>query len=840
MLKKKQSRLAVKPIIGALALALSSQMAYAVNVSQIPANGYVVAGSASGSTASASVNNVSFASGNVLTITVSGSTVIDWASTSTATIQGTSATINPVVTSMPSGFDIGPNAGVAFTGSSAVLNVDITGNPSVIAGQMSAEGSLFVANANGIVVAGGSQIVAPVMGFINADLSSTQATALFKTSGVIPLNFSGSAGVQIQAGANLASGVTAAPTVIVAGAGLVNVEGASGVTNYIPNSTLIVDGGVGGYISGASGTTPTFNQAESGAATPIAKVSTSNYDASTTYYQDAPASVSLNLGTTNSPFNFATGSELLANGNITLSGAIASAQNASMVWNGTLTNTGVLNANTQTNAVLATGAGSLTFNELNGAVAPIYNNQASTSMVPLGGLVNNGTLAGFSSFAGASFNNQGNLVLTGTGPQGLTIDAYTAASAGGFVPTATGTVTLGGTITALQSGATIGSVAISGGTVNINTTMANVNGGFAVTAGTLNITQTVSTVSGNDFEFDANTNGVFNLASTGSISADNVYLASGAGLVNGVPSVLTNFIVNGGISATSDGGTVEIGGGNNTSAGYVAGLSAAYGEQIGNMVSNVSGAGSITADNVVFNSLLGSVNNITTTNMFQNGFAINNPTSGGVTNITFNAINGLTTNQQGVNLKVNGNATLSSGVTDVVAPGAGSVAGGFVSPGSAGGNFTPNNANSRLVVQATGTLGTGGINFPGLVYLSAAKSITVNGVIDNAYAVNSPAGYGIWLASPNTTAYNGFLTVGNRAVNFVSPNANANSAVLGGWGSAAQIVNGLDLTTASAAQVSSLAQTMMGQQILRLELTPNLYIQQVPGYVSFNGNTLAQ
>lgn len=842
MLKKKQLRSAVKPIIGALALALSSQMAYAVDVNQLPANGHVVAGSASPTTVSTVITSV--AAG--LDITVSGNTVIDWAGTSKASIAGTITTLAMASSATQAGgFNIGQKAGVAFTGSGAVLNVDVSGNPSVIAGQISSAVPLYVANANGITVANGTQIDATTLGFINADLSSTQATALFSSSGVIPLNFTGSAGVQIQAGTDL-SGVS---KLIVAGAGNVNIDGVSGVNSYIPNSEMIVDGGVGGYISSAT-TTPQFIAAESGAATPVSNLTTSNYSESTTFYQDAPASVALNLGTTSSPFNFSASSAIMANGNIALSGVMADANNVfTFGWNGILTNNGVFDANSQTGSALGTGANQPVLLGYPDYDNNIYNNQASTSTVPLGGLVNNGTLAGFSSFDGSSFNNQGNIVLTDTGAQRVTINAYTAASGTGYVSTATGTVTLGGSITALQSGATIGPVSLSGGTVNINTTMANVNGAINVTAGTLNITSTVSAISGNDFTFDANTNGAFNLASTGSISADNVFLAPGlAGHV-----VLTNFIVNGGISATGNDGNVLIGG--YTSSSGLLSLSAPYGNQVGNMVNNVSGSGSITADNVTFNSLLGAVNNITTSNMFQNGFTINNATSGGVTNITFNAVNGNTVNQQGVNLKINGNATINSGVTQVEANGTGSVAGGFPTPKGNSGQFTPDNANSRLVVQASGNLSTsgGGLSFPGLIYLSAANSMTVNSLIDNAYSLNSPAGYGIWLVSPNITDYSGFLTVGNRAVNFVSPNANANSAVLGGWGSAAQSVNGLDLSKATSAQVSSLAQTLITQQIERAAVNPNFnpstYNLNLPstypivldqGYVSFNGNTLAQ
>ena len=210
-----------------VALALSAPAAFALPTiapTQLPGNGAVNYG-----TATASINTNT----NTGTVTVaSGATVIDWGVTTRATLFSGSST---------PGFNIGASAAVIFNNNSAgtaqVLNVDVTSNPTQIYGALSATtgGSaitgdaptLFVANANGIVVGSSATITAPMgLGLVNADLSGSGAQAVF-TTGVLPLSFQGATlGVSISGGANL-SGVGS--FMLVAGAGAVNI--ATTVTN---------------------------------------------------------------------------------------------------------------------------------------------------------------------------------------------------------------------------------------------------------------------------------------------------------------------------------------------------------------------------------------------------------------------------------------------------------------------------------------------------------------------------------------------------------------------------------------------------------------------------------
>jgi hypothetical protein len=132
---------------------------------------------------------------------------------------------------------------------------------------------------------------------------------------------------------------------------------------------------------------------------------------------------------------------------------------------------------------------------------------------------------------------------------------------------------------------------------------------------------------------------------------------------------------------------------------------------------------------------------------------------------------------QGFNVKVAGNVVLDSGSTSATSE----TGNGFqVTP--------PANLNSRLVVQATGNMlvnaGTAGESYgefqvPGLVYLLANQSLTVNTTIDNAYTTNAPVGYGVWLLSPVINDLYPIFTNGNSGVNFMNTNYGYASSING-------------------------------------------------------------
>ena len=183
------TKFAVKPVAAALALAVSAGAAYAAPTpNQMPGWGTVVAvslGSAGTSQGGVGTPLTGLISGGG--IGIDGKVVIRWG--------GTGA---PFDATNPVGFNLGANATFlygAISAGSAVLNIDASGNPSQIYGNLvSTAGpiapvgplvgcgacafapSIFVSNANGIVVGAGARIVVPPpsgLGLIGADLNNT-------------------------------------------------------------------------------------------------------------------------------------------------------------------------------------------------------------------------------------------------------------------------------------------------------------------------------------------------------------------------------------------------------------------------------------------------------------------------------------------------------------------------------------------------------------------------------------------------------------------------------------------------------------------------------------------
>lgn len=188
----------------------------------------------------------------------------------------------------------------------------------------------------------------------------------------------------------------------------------------------------------------------------------------------------------------------------------------------------------------------------------------------------------------------------------------------------------------------------------------------------------------------------------------------------------------------------------------------------GLFIGNVTGAGSLAVGDLVIDNLTGSINNITSSQILANGFQVTTVPSA-YNQIVINAVG---TGPQGINLKINGNALLSTGDTAAVLPN----------------GQAPANANSKLVVQATGdlTVDNGGslgvshpdpynpsdnaFEFPGLIYLESYKYLAdYNDDIVNAYSTNAPVGYGIFLIAPQISDTNPVYANGGRGVVFAAP-----------------------------------------------------------------------
>ena len=787
MNKQHSIRFAARPLSAAVLMALATPAAFAaVTATQLPGVGYVVSGS----------SVTSGIAGNTLTVNNASNTtpiIIQWGGTAPAATAA--ATINGTGTA---GFNIGQSATTVFSaGASApILNVDATGNQSQILGTLTVTGAgsasspLYVANANGIVVGAGSVITTPGgLGLVNADLTSSNAQAVFTADSAVPLSFQGATGgVTVSGGADLAGVGT---FLLVAGAGNVNVAGAfvsnGGVTSYgIPGATALpvtIDAGVGGYFSGT-----TFTAQDKGAAQTFGSLSATNYNNPLSFvYQDAANStVNLNLGTTSSPYDAAT-LKVLADGNINLAsgGDLTQVTNYSTFnWSGMLTNNGVMDYGDQTGTTLITTTATADISA-NGAI------YANTTTAQHGGfdnatsgLVNAGEIYAY----GTSFSNAGTLQMgdNGTHPY---LDVYATK----------GNINLGGTVDVVGAASYTGPTALgdlylnavstAGQSVTVNTTPLNMGTAGASRYAEIDATNvTVDsslTVSGsgnfyfNPYSAATPVSGAFTVASGATLTANNVYLGGGT-IVTPNPehaqNAYTSYTVNGGIVASAQTNpTVRIGGQNFYKVTSSATKLVPNGT---NAVYNISGAGSITAGQLTIDPLLGSVNNITSGQILANGFQLN--AAGGSTGTMGISVSAVGSAPQGFNVKVNGNAVLDSGSTVAVQTQA------------PAGNYTyaqylmPANANSNLVVQASGNLtvnaggltsyGNGSLNgsffqWPGLVYLQAnGGQLTSTTAIANAYAAQASTGHaGVFLIASNITDNSPIYTNGNAGVVFAAP-----------------------------------------------------------------------
>ncbi|WP_437559086.1 beta strand repeat-containing protein [Acidithiobacillus sulfuriphilus] len=744
----------LSPIVLAIATALAAPAAFAAPASNaLPTNGVVTYNGGASVVANTSqiANNpgvpglTTYSTG--LTINISGTVasantpvVIDWNTSSTGT------TLNPAASG--GGFNVGSQAVASFVNSAQlsgntpttvnVLNIDTTGNPSQIYGQLDMHGNggtLWVANANGIVVGSGAAIIAPGgLGLIsspNATSGGTLATSF--TSGTAAINFSGATagvgGVTVDRNANL-SGV--GTFLLVAGNNNVNVATTPGSGN------LYIDGGIGANVTTTTG------------------VMTPN-DASGNY-GDATTAVLVNVGTTASPYANLTA---LVDGNLTNMGSLTVTQGQINWINGTFVNYGTLDVTPVQSPLQSYGV--LGFNTF------------TTQYIPLGLTSNTQTVYGNTAnpFPTGNFENAGTVNVTAAGSNGFVffgagfqndLGATLNVSGSDYLITSSNGVTLAGIQNSLSGGLTVAALGANS-VVNIQSPV-TASTGILLAANTANISSTVTVTTPGNFTFYGPESGAaqMNLASGGSITGANLYLGT-----QGSASP-TNFVVNGMMDGTSS----VLFGGANTPTG------------------NVSGAGSITTPSLTFANLQGSVNNIISPVIALNGFHVTGSGTNGAVHISVTADS---SQAQGVNLMVNGNLTIDTGGTIAIEPGylPNNATGGTESlaPANAGsilyvqasGSITatdplaPNNYGGIAVPNTTYGL----FQFPGLVYLQSGTTLDVGSlttpvVIANAYSPNATFGRaGVFLIAPTINYNNGvanaqvLYTNGNAGVVFAAP-----------------------------------------------------------------------
>ncbi|WP_437559087.1 beta strand repeat-containing protein [Acidithiobacillus sulfuriphilus] len=723
--------------IGAVLATLAAAPAFAApSPGQVPGQGNVIY--SGGTTVTASTYSLvgPYTSGETITITGTAATpavVLQWGGSSASTLNSSGTP----------GFNIGNQASVTIANNAtgpgnnpiqlSVLNIDASGNPSQLYGQLvytggttAGPGSLWVANPNGIVVGTTAVINAPNgLALLNDPAATSLGFAQSFASGSVPINFQGgnniaNVGVAIQSGASLGS---VGGFLLVAGYGSVNI--ASAAPSTVP---LIVDGGIGANV------------------TTTANVSAGNLIANDNssvpgYYTDALTTVAVSLGTTAAPF---TNLNAIVDGDIVNTGVLTVTQGQINWINGTFANDGTLNVS----AAAGQSYGVLGFNTfatstyipsgLTSSAQTLYGNTSSAA--PTGNFTNLGTVNATGSSLGQVFfvegfqNNYG---------------ATLSVSGSLYIDSSSNGVTLAGTVSTLSGNLVI--AAFGAYTLGIYTpvSVTGTSSSISLYGNQVDITQPLSaTGASSTFNYVSIEPGSaqLNLAATGSITANTVNMGTSG-------PALSNF----GINGTIDGVTSVVFGSTNSPTG------------------DVSGAGTITTNNLTFANLQGSVNNITSGVIALNGFHLQAGTTGTM-NITVNADG---SSAQGINLNLTGNGVINSGNT--------------VAIGSSGAQ--PANINSILYVQASGTLqvdaGTGPNNytsiavpntsfglfqFPGLVYLQSQQSVTVGTsgtpvVIANAYSPLAQVGRaGVFLIAPTINYYaNVLYTNGNAGVVFAAP-----------------------------------------------------------------------
>ena len=796
-----------KTLLAATLFALCAPAAIAGTAPNLPTNGEVITSTPGVNVianTSTIVNNPAQVPGlNTtsagLTVNISGTVgtgaavVIGWNATSAG------ATLNP--SAGQGGFDVGSQAVASFTNtaqiSSAggkapvnVLNIDTTSNPSTIDGALDYNlngGSLWIANANGIVVGSGATITAPNgLGLIaTTDEGAISIPATTFTSGTVGLSFADSTtgSVTIDQNANL-SGVGS--YLLVAGNN-VNVATTPGA-----NASLYIDGGISANVSAGTGVM-TPNDGVGG-------------------YTDAASTVIVNIGSTGNPYGNLTA---LVDGNLTNNGSLTVTQGQINWINGTFTNNGTLDvtpASGQSYGVL----GFETFSTSQVAASGMttnqqYINDGTSTGAPTGDFVNAGALnvtgvdgfgffgAGFQNNYGATLNVAGSNVYIGTSNDGVTLAGSMSSLSGSLAVVALG----------------------NNSVINVQSPI-NASTSVLLAANTVNISSTIDPLSTFTFFGPESGPAQMNIAAGGSIDATNVYLGTQGSASS------TNFVVNG----TIDGATSVLFGSGTTPT------------------LNVSGAGSITTPSLTFANLQGNVNNIISPVIAKNGFQINPVGYTGTTDVSVSAdgtteqgvnlkVNGNLTIDSGNTQAIDANGVAPANANSILyVQATGNVQ---VNAGSGANNYGPTTTpTGNLGLGGNGNFGTPGnpglFQFPGLVYLQAGSgttnSLTVGSstapvVIANAFSNAAQFGRaGVFLIAPTINYnYDPTTNTANTAAQVLYTNGNAGvvfAAPYTGLGFPNAIINGaLSSTTNLMPQIDFLQSvTSTSTYPYGLELVP--------------------
>ncbi|MHB9134877.1 MAG: beta strand repeat-containing protein [Acidithiobacillus ferrooxidans] len=782
-----------------LLLALGVAVPGAALATGLPGAGTVTVGNVASTTGTSKggiTGTVIAGMNGATTLTVTGNSVVQWGgpATSTAVVAESKAT----APNAP-GFSIAGGQTLTVAGTKAglsLLNVDASGNASTIAGTLTASGTkgvnIFIANANGVTVAPGGVISAPVIGLIGADLASTtmianviQANAAqtaFAAGKNVDIAYAAGGDIDVLGGLNNNVGgvPAAAATVLLAGSTSVNVEGSS-----ISATALNIYGGVGGTVTNAGVYTPDMGAAATG-------------------IPAAHAYAATNVSVAN-----ASPTVVLADGNLAFSGfsALPTAV-GSYGWTGVLSNTGTLNVGA---VVKGQSTKSVYLNPWFNTAGP----GGTFLQTPVGSIDNSGTITSTGgTFDSNGFTNTGK-ILVGNG-NGLTVSS------------STGDINLGGTVAASKANSAISFAdlaTITSGAVNVSAplTISGTNvGGTAGTSATFNVDAagavsltgalsltdanaagargtTLYSVTGSGITIGANqTVSNSNAANTMQPMADlfvnspgqAVSVNSGSTLTAGdftigAPAAPAALTVNGSIVATNSGYNAYAAGKNGSITAYATGI---------------TGTGSMTGQQFTlqYTGDFSNGNSPTSSPYYKNSFLLNSAGSNPTVNLLESG-----SGHQYTNVMVNGNVTLNaSSSTASFTPGA------FLS-GTGAAAQTLGNAGSPVILLSSGNIvmgqssqllgnGTagGGLNtaamgasgigdfwVPGLLGLgnansatnptavNAAGTITSVGDVYNDYLAPVAGGKGMWFLTRNLNITGSLFTNMNSNVNFLTQTA---------------------------------------------------------------------
>jgi hypothetical protein len=762
----KKHLLKVSPLVGAVLLALSAPVAMAATVTPPAAN--VLPGAFYTNSADAGYTGTA---ANAATIGVSnGATVLQFGGSSAGVTTSVAAT-SGITTA--AGFNIGAGASLTVNNSaaalttSAVLINDITGNPSQIYGSLTAASggiatgapTLFVANANGVIVGGTGKITLPEGGGIIGEAQNpanfTANTAVYAGTGTGVVNVMPGASVTATTG-----------YLLVAGNGNVNIGGT--VSNAVHPSTAIIAGY--GFSNAPAAAVSVAPASGLGVMTAVSTATVNLSSAASLATADVYAAGNVNIlsGSTvhaSSATFTSIGGAFTNNGTVTLGRTLTA---PSILNNGTLYASGGNATATATgtggiinNGTLNASIGVLTLNATSGAAAPITNNGTITAVDGLltasasGNFVNNGTIQ-FSDMAGGFNITAQNVTLAGS-------VMATAGTTGYAALSATNAIT-GGTTLATNQG-TAGGIVLLGTTLYTNDS-------------------TTDTLTGQSVRMLSNS-GLVNVSAGGAVTASigtpstaggsNLGLAYAGGVLAG-----NKVKVDG-----TTGSTITLGG------GTLGNSSTAKVDVTGGSIQMYNGKNGIAVSSgaTVNFQLSGNVNNPhgDTTSQIYYFRAVPIDAQGSKNVVTVNVDPTATASTaQYMNLYVNGTPTLTSTNSSPV------------SIGGSSGNITKDPLGA-FSVQATGniTFGTGsGFYFPGTLYASNVTqlgapfavnplgSITVNGLLSNVVTSSNAPQHGIWLLTNDFVAAgtgNQILTNQGSAVNFTASsglstvNANGNA-----------------------------------------------------------------